>query len=247
LEVLFLEQEKIMDLPCKNIDMEPSRYRMLFSLDNIYGIFRCRKGAGISAASPDCGLVSVKSHDCLTPYDVLKDILFLHRSAGIGIAGNDVICIRINGYVWSYRFLGIKDRQIENFMGNFVELKNFMAAEREAFINAAHDTNRVLSVLEGCLYDVRDIVHKCSSLYAIENEHFIEGRNGFIFSDCFLYMFNGTAVRAKNLCGRPFSMVKNALYYFMKEKQKDASAILLLNREELEMAADYSMLEQMAV
>lgn len=242
-----MEREKIMNLPCEKVNMEPSRYRMLFSVDSIYGVFRNKKETGIATASSDYRLAYVKSHDCLTPYDVLKDILFLYHSAAIKIYRNDIICIRINGYVWSYRFLGIKDSNIERFIRNFVEMKNFMAKEKECFINMIHNKNKVLSVLDDCLYDIKDIAHTYNSFYAIEHEHFVEGRNGYIFSDCFLYMLDGNTIISKNFYGKPFYMMKNALYYFMKERQGRKPAILLLNREELEMVADYNLLERMIV
>lgn len=236
-----------MNLPCEKVALDPSRYKMLFSMDSIYGVFRRKKEIAIPASSQDYCLAYVKLHDCLTPYDVLKDILFLYHSAGIEIYRNDIICIRINGYVWSYRFIGIKDNNIEKFIKNFVEIKSFLAEERDCLVNAIHNDSRVLGVLEGCLYNIKDIIHIYSNFYAIEHEHFIEERNGYIFSDCFLYMFDGNTILSKNFYGKPFYMMKNALYYFMKERQKRKPAILLMNREELEMIADYSLLERMIV
>lgn len=234
-------------MPYEKVNLEPSRYQMFFSMDSIYGIFRYRKEIGISASSSDYSLECVKFHDCLTPYDVLRDILFLNHSSGIEIYRNDIICIRINGYVWSYRYLGIKDNDIDKFMGNFIEVKNFITKEKGCFINAFHNNGRVLNVLEGCLYNIKDLLHICGNFYAIEQEHFIEEGNGYIFSDCFLYMFDGNTIKSKNVCGKPFHMMRNALYYFIKEQQKGKPAILLLNREELEMVADYSMLGRMIV
>lgn len=60
-------------------------------------------------------------------------------------------------------------------------------------------------------------------------------------------MLDGNAIISKNFYGKPFYMMKNALYYFMKERQGRKTAILLLNREELEMVADYNLLERMIV
>ena len=237
-----MKREELINLPFVRADIEPSRYQLLFSFENIYGILRCNNESGISITSTEYKLLFIKSHNCLTPYDVLKDILFLYRSAGIKILRNDVICVHINGYVWSYRFLGIKSSNIENFMENFMEIKKFIDEEKNYFIESIHENNRVLSVLDGYIYNIQDVARKYHSLYAIENEHFFEEKNGYIFSDCSLYLLEGKTIKPQNLYGKPFYMMKNALYYFRKARKK-GDAILLLNREELEMIADYTLLD----
>ena len=101
-----------MNLPCEKVNMEPSRYRMFFSVDSIYGVFRNKKETGIATASSDYRLAYVKSHDCLTPYDVLKDILFLYHSAAIKIYRNDIILFysfndRISCLHWNLLYYSI--------------------------------------------------------------------------------------------------------------------------------------------
>lgn len=242
-----MKMEGVMSIPFERACMEPSRYRLLFTFENIYGILRCGNENRVSMTSTDYGLLFIQPHNCPTPYDVLKDILFLYRSAGIKICRNDVICIHINGCVWNYRFLGLKDGKVENFMENFMEVKKFLDGEKNCFIEAIHGDNKVLSVLDGRIYNIQDVFHKYYCLYAIENEHFFEERNGHIFSDCSLYLFDGKTVRQKNFYGKPFCTMKNALYYFCKERKKKGDAILLLNREELEMIADYNLLDMLVV
>lgn len=229
----------------KSFDVENERYQMLFSFDNVYGIFRSANGAN-EYNSQNYELIRFLYHTSLAPDDVLKDIIYMIRAGEFFLNINDVICIKINGAFSSFRYLGMKYQDIEYASKNFIEVQKFLVDELQRYILTLHQENRVLSVLDGRTYSIDDFDGKTNILYCIDNETFRSSERA-ITSDYFLYVLKNSDIKVSNPYPRPFISIKHALYYFYKYRNKNTNAILLFNRYELEMVKDHSELKSLVI
>lgn len=229
----------------EKVKMEKNRYRMLFSFENVYGIFRAKSKMDFAKSSMECELVFLDYHDCVIPSDLLLDILYFNRSGKLNLQRNDVVSVRINGCVSNFCFNGNKVTGFESALMNFYEVKGFINQERTVFLNDIHRSNKVMGVLDGYLYSIENMDINRYCFYAIDSEVFRKEGNGFIRSDYSLYKMDENGIKADNLYCRPFQMIKNALYYFSRDAKGKRKALLLLNRYELEMIMDYYQLQKM--
>lgn len=218
---------------------------MLFSFDNVYGIFRGMSGTDKNN-SRNYELIRYLEHTSLAPDDVLKDIIYMIRAGEISLEINDVICIKINGAFASFRYSGMKYQNIEFASRNFLVVQKFLIDELQWYISRLHRENRVLSVLDGRTFSVNEIDARKQTLYCIDNETFRSAERA-ITSDYFLYVLKNSVIKESNPYPRPFISIKHALYYFFKYRSKNADALLLYNRHELEMIKDHSELKNLVM
>jgi hypothetical protein len=242
--VLFL-QKSIYNSADGEFDASDMRYQMLFSFDNLYGIF-----------SPDSeedgaehySLQYVKAHDSVIPDDVLKDVLYLVRAGKITMSINDIVSIKINGTVSDFRFLGFRNKDPEKSSDNFAVTKGFLTEERMQYVVDLHNSNKILSVLDGKVYSVSDAGLQKKTFYCIDSEAFQSSDRALrIRSDYFLYTLKNMNIKEVNPYRKPFGTIKQALYYYTKSQKANANAILLFNRQELEMVKDYCELHSLVL
>jgi hypothetical protein len=222
---------------------------MLFSFENMYGIFRPQtENNNKPKKSEYYELKYVRSHDSVVPDDVLKDILYLVRSGEITMLINDIVSIKINGTISDYRYLGYRSKNPEQSFNNFAVTKGFLTDEKKYYILNLHKSNKVLSVLDGKVYSVNDSRLSTRTFFCIDREVFQSpDRAAQITSDYFLYTLQNFNIKEVNPYRKPFGTVKHALYYYFKNQKSNADAILLLNRHELEMVKDYCELHAFTV
>lgn len=79
----------------EKLNLDELRYRLYFSYENIYGIFRSNPPAVYPATSADCNLCGIYEHDCTSFQDVLQDVLLKNRVGGFSLIVNDVVCIKM--------------------------------------------------------------------------------------------------------------------------------------------------------
>lgn len=224
------------------------RYEMLFSFENLYGIFRTNEVQKEHICSKNYELVYLKAHENMTQDDVLKDLIFLNRSGEVEMQINDIVCIKINGEISCFRFSGIKNHNPECTKNNFAEIKGFLDEEKKEFISSLHRENKILSVLDGKIYEIENIDPEKHTFYCIHNEIFKKSsRSANITAIYSLYYLKDMVIAQANPFSQPFVTIQHALYFFYKNKKRNPKSMLLLSRAELEMIRDYYQLRQFVV
>lgn len=230
-------------------DENNERYKMLFSFENAYGIFRrLEEGEEARDESFNYQLIDYNTHQCIIIEDVLKDIIFMMRSGYTEISINDVICIKINGAVVSYRFCGMKNYNPEYFSKNFIELPGFLDEEINFYVSELRKEKKLLNVLDGKVYLLDEINLKKYVICCIDKEVFQSSNSSAgVFSDYSIYTLKDLRIKPLKPYSQPFKMMKNVLYYLNKSKKNNDALILLMNRSELEFVKDYYQLKQLVI
>lgn len=222
-----------------------ARYVMLFSFENIYGIFRPKEFIRDTNDSSYYNLESFTIYDNDSPDDVLKDIVYMVHARKLKLRFNDVICIKLNGFVISYRFCGSMNNQKLD-TSRFSIILDFLKKERESYISALHKENMVLSILEGLLYSIASFDLKKYKVYCIEQESYGPANySGNVITNYSLYALKGTTIQNMNPTTRPFVMMNNALYFFYKSRKKNKKSLLLYDKRELELLRDHMELSNL--
>ena len=220
-----------------NLDV---RYSMLFSLENVYGIYRTKNID--KEESLNYELVCFNIHESITSIDVLKDVMYMIRIGALELLPNDIVCIRVNGLTTSYRYTGFGETDADRILESYIEVPRFLDTEYKQVIAKLHEENKVLSVLEGKAFDIKEIGADGQDFFCIDLEVF---KNMTEYS---LYILKDMEIYKINPYSKPFTMVENALYYYEKANSgKKNKSILLLNRYELEMVKDYHQLSGIVV
>lgn len=219
------------------------RYELLFLYENIYGIFRPREFLRDYRKSKYYDLIKTSHFDGDSLEDILKDLAFLIRAGRIELKANDVIAIKINGFLTSYRYCGLScNLQREN--PEFIKVDNFLVDEKEQYISDIHKEKYVLNVLDAELIPLDKLNLKQSRVYCIDKETFCQpDKSGRITSNYSLLVLRKGGITNANPYKRPFVMMNNALYFFYRKKDYEKNAVLLLSRRELEMVKDYTDLD----
>lgn len=222
-----------------------ARYVILFSYQNIYGIFRPREFITDTNDSRYYDLENFTIYENDSPGDVLEDIVYMVRARKLKLHLNDVICIKLNGFVISYRFCGsMNNHKLDT--SRFVKIADFLNNERESYISIVHKENMILSILEGLLYNIASFNFKKYKVYCIDQESYGPADySGNVITNYSLYALRGNTIQNMNLHTRPFVMVNNALYFFYKSRRKDKTSLLLFNKRELELLKDHMELADM--
>lgn len=225
--------------------IENTRFDFMFGFENVYAIFRCDKQRVTSSNSADYEITYLSSHECGNEKDVLKDCLFYSDSGLLELKFNDVIGIRINGYVTFYRFLGLRYKSLEDVSKNFEEIPKFVHCEKNVYLRKVHRNGYVLDVLKRKLISLCDLDPDRTMYYAIDVEPYKSNgwkNHMFIVSDFSLYCIKNSEI--KNVTPQnPFLEIRNALYYFLRLKAAaDKTTVLVLNKKELIMIRDYYVL-----
>lgn len=240
-EVLFL-------MSLNTYELSNRRYKLIFSFENLYGIFRTNEVQKEHIRSKDYELVYLKTHENMTQDDVLKDLIFLNRSGEVDMQINDIVCIKINGEISCFRFSGIKNHNPECTKNNFAEIKNFLEEEKKEFVSKLHSENKILSVLDGQVYEIGEIDPAEHTFFCIHNEIFKKSsRSANITAIYSLYSLKNMVIAQANQFSQPFVTIQHALYFFNKYKKRNPKSMLLLNRAELEMIKDFYQLRQLVV
>ena len=221
------------------------RYRMLFLFENIYGIYRAYSNSNITGESIDYNLYGVYEHDSVAPVDVLKDVAYLIKSGEVHLQPNDVICIKINGGIVSYEYKGNKIFDIETVKKSFSEVPKFLEVEKKRFVSQLHGDNKVLGVLEDREYRLNELEIKNQKIFCIEREVYKNRNRQSLMTEYSLYLLQGGIIKNINPYSKPFSMIKNALYYYKKKSR--GNSLLVLDRHELEMIKDFYQLQQVII
>lgn len=226
------------------IEEKDLRNRLFFSLENLYAIFEIRdKSKGIiTNNSKDYKLIYLDKHNNQLVKDVIKKLSFIQKTGMISLNLNCIVSIKINGQILSYRYMGSKTDNPEEFIENFIEVKNFTDRESREEINEIHEKNKVIGAVDGRIYHIEEL--KDQELYALDYEVFRKGKEAYNSTlNYALYRLDSNG-NLKNMQpdSKSFTLLQNALYYFHKAKQKHPAAILLLNRKELELVNDYNIL-----
>lgn len=222
------------------LNISSARYAIMFSLDNLYGLFRPRDFVSDMDNSLFYDLISFDVHHENFVEDVLIDIYLAIRSGKVVININDVIVIKVNGKLFSYRYV----KKVSKFMvgtENFMPINNFLEQEINLYMEKIHKNNMVLSVLDGVLFHLNDKAIATKKVCCIEKELFQKGKN--VANNTFsLYGLIGYSIKNLNPGGKPFISLKNALYFFDRGFKGGRKSILLSDRRELEMIRDYLQL-----
>lgn len=215
-----------------------SRYYMLFSLDNLYGVLRSHNSKQ-SVNSKSYDLLYQDVHDCNTVNALLTDLCFSIISGKIDLVINDVIAIKINGQLFCYRYVSeIKSLLQFNAAKSFSYIPVFFQSEIEGYISILHNENKVLSVLDGRVFSLYDECLCNSHVYCIESNITSKHYNSLLFY-FYIYYFHNMSIDTVNPAGVPFTTLNNAFYYYKKKCKNTIPSILLFNLYELEMIKDY--------
>jgi len=214
-----------------------ARYAMMFSFENLYGIMRAGEFVKDADKSRYYNLISFDIHKNVRVDDVLLDICFYEKAGKFSLNINDIICIRISGKLFAYRYMH-KPQNTSIDLECFSIIDNFFNDEINEYTQKIHAAGYVLNIPDGKLYSVKDKDFKNKHVFCIEGEQFENSRNyiNYTFS---LYGLFGFSIKNMDPYGRPFISLSNALYFFNRDKGKDRQSLLLLNRKELEMLKDY--------
>ena len=80
-----------------------------------------------------------------------------------------------------------------------------------------------------------------NKIYCIDKETYsLSSRSGSVISNYSLLMLNNNVITNVNPSGRPFVMIANALYCFMRKMEKEKETLLLLDRHEFELIRDFN-------
>lgn len=221
-------------------NVSSARYAFLFSFENIFGLFRLKKSAKNPESSMEYDLLSFAVHHSNYEEDALIDICLSVMAGKYDIEINDIFGLRINGKLYSYRYVK-RLKTLQTIRESFVRVDDFFSKETEYYINRIHNDQMVLSVLDGCLYPVSSKDFLKNRVFCIENENFNRVK-GPISSNYSMYGLYGKDIKNLNPGNFPFVSLKNAIYFFNKKKRKEKSSMLLFNRLELEMLKDHFQL-----
>lgn len=211
------------------------RYKLLFGYENQYGIFHPKSDIQDYLNSHMYNLVYVSKYNSDTPSDVLKDISFLIRAGKFILHVNDIISIKMNGFTSSYRFCGILQKE-----NDFILVSNFLKKEKDFYVKKIHKMNMVLNVPDARLIPINELNLEKDKIYCIEKETYLPSdSSGSIISDYSILTLKNNIIMNINPSGKPFVMIANALYYFMRRKKHENEALLLLNKHEFELIRDF--------
>lgn len=220
----------------EKFNMSYERYMMFFGYKNQFGIFHPEDGASDFSNSCQYNLIYVSDYNSDTPSDVLKDISFLIRAGKIDLKVNDVVSVKMNGFTSSYRFCGLLQKEKD-----FILAPDFLVREREYYIKQIHENNMVLSVLDAKIIPMNELDFEKNRIYCIDKETYsLSSRSGSVISNYSLLMLRNDVITNVNPSGRPFVMIANALYFFMRKMEKDKETLLLLDRHEFELIRDFN-------
>lgn len=233
-EVFFVAEDiYFMD----KFNVTSARYAMMFSYENLYGIMRAGEFVKDADKSRYYNLISLDIHKNVRVDDVLLDICFYEKSGKLSLNINDIICIRISGKLFAYRYMH-KPQNTSIDLDCFSPVEDFFDDEINEYIRQIHEEDYVLNIPDGKLYSINDKDFKNKHVFCIEGEQFKNAKNyiNYTFS---LYGLFGFSIKNMDPYGRPFISLSNALYFFNRDKGKDRQSLLLLNRKELEMLKDH--------
>ena len=222
------------------VNISDARYSLLFSFENLYGIFRMKENAADLNHSQSYDLVAFEYYGGGYSEEILKDIYFMLRCGTLDLHINDMICIRFNGKMTAFRYVH-KPQNVMEVDKCFCPVPHFIDDECENYIREIHEKNMVLSVLDGKVFSIQDPIFENHRAYCVEKETFQNGRS-FIRNTFSTYGLFGTMIKCLDPYGRPFISRQNVLYFIEKGSKKKNKSILLLNRRELDMLKDYNLL-----
>jgi hypothetical protein len=240
---VFLIKKKLYFTDMFNISF--ARYRMLFSSENMYGIFRANVFSTGIYDSSGFDLTCVKSYNGNSTEDLLNDVRYFSKAGNISLKINDIICIKLNGCVVSYRFCGVNRWMDKQHEYNYSEVKDFYGNEKIRYIDCLHKEGLTLNVPDGRLYSLDELVDGRHKIYCIDKEVFkpVE-MGGIIVSDYSVLMLKGNSIVNANPHSQPFVMISNALYFFNSSLGNDSGTVLLLDKGELELVRDFRELRR---
>lgn len=221
----------------KKFDITADQYMMLFGYRNQYGIFHPDDNIRDYSDSRQYDLVYVSEHSSDAPSDVLKDISLMIRAGKLDLKVNDVISVKVNGLTSSYRYCGMMRLQWDE---DFIMVPDFLKREKEFYVGRIHEMNMVLSVLDATMIPMNELNIENDNVYCIEKETYSSSNGaGRVVSNYSLLMLKNGLISNMNPNGRPFVMIANALYYFMRKKRKEKGTLLLLDKHEFELLRDF--------
>lgn len=221
----------------KKFDITADQYMMLFGYRNQYGIFHPDDNIRDYSDSRQYDLVYVSEHSSDAPRDVLKDISLMIRAGKLDLKVNDVISVKVNGLTSSYRYCRMMRLQWDE---DFIMVPDFLKREKEFYVGRIHEMNMVLSVLDATMIPMNELNIENDNVYCIEKETYSSSNGaGRVISNYSLLMLKNGLISNMNPNGRPFVMIANALYYFMRKKRKENGTLLLLDKHEFELLRDF--------
>lgn len=227
-----------------------TRYDFFYGIENMAVLFRGYQ-FNIMSDSRDGRIVMAFAHKCSSAKDFLSYLLAIHETGQINLCFGDVISIKINGSIMSYRYCMQQHRSCFNIWDNFIEHKFFEAKEKEEFVNQMHGQNLVLDVLSGKEIGIDRICLLDTVVCAIDREtYFIKGdRSNVAVTDYFLYELKDLHIENINPYQRPFCDICSALMFFKHnkdlQKSKCKNRLLLIDKKELYLLRDYNSLMTM--
>lgn len=216
-------------------NVSPVKYAMMFSFENIYGVFRPKKKATTDSREYD--LIMYDYHNNNSPGDVLVDLCFFVLSDKNQLRMNDIISIRVNGKLFCYRYIKKIGANFQSSVFECFELvPNFLFDEISDYLKQIHSEGCVLSILDGRILFVHDLLN--CHVYCIKSDvsYYTNGSSSFYYSVLCLFK---SVVSNINPGGFPFISLNNAFYHYKKCCNKNVSSILVYDRYELEMIKDY--------
>lgn len=234
---------KIAGIYSKAIDIDKRKYDLFFSFHNVFAVFRTGNHGTYSEDSRNSEMIYYDYTTANNPNAVLTDLIFLAKIGRLTLKINDIVVVRFNGQLQSYRFHGVIQNAISD-KDCFVKLDDFTEAERVGYIEKIHSENCVLSVLDGKLLHLSNINLKKTIPCAIDGKIFQTAKESFM-SDYSLYVYENDKVHIIDPDQRPFLQINVALLFFNQLKSKK-KPLLLLNRKELELVRDYFQLRKLA-
>ena len=221
------------------IGISKERYKLFFSMENSYGIFRLKDNTeDYKSYNYEC--VNFFDHDCVFPSEVLIDILLHMRSGNyLFILPGDIVSICINGILYSYRFCGVTSWNPDNIEDVFEDMgTSFFNSEKKKIINRLHESGMVLDVLKGNVISLKEKSDlKRYNFYGIEKETYSFKPFNFV-SEYNIYRLKDGKITNINPNDSSFYNISHVLLYYMKRCQNEKYSVLLFNRKELEMIKD---------
>lgn len=178
-----------LSIETEKVNMEYERYRFLFGFDNLVTVFQPYDYMNVTHNSKDYKVAYSFEHTCSSIEDVLMDLEVFVRTGNGKVVLNDVVGIKINGSVYCFRYLGMKNAQLL-LLDGYHEVTNFIETEKNNLIREIHRENKVMSVLHGELIPIDKIEIEENLLYAIDGEMFKptgDYGKGFTTTDYSLY------------------------------------------------------------
>lgn len=228
----------------EDVDLERERYGLFFSFSNVVAILRAKEENGFLERSEDGKIIFYGSTSKSNPELILMDLIFKAKIGSVDLLINDVVILRVNGQLTSYRFHGLISRFSSSSAACFDRLNGFIEAERWNYIRHIHSTDRVLSVLDGKVLHLSNINLAKTIPCAIDGKIF-QAAGDSVMSDYSLYVYDNGVVKFVDPEQKPFLRIDVALQFF-NQKKYQKQPLLLLNRSELEMVRDYHQLQRLA-